>query len=223
MSGAKRRTKYRKHVTQDFTDSERVPNEGEVYAQVGQSHGGNIFEILTSHGEKTLARLPTKFRKLIWVKRNDFVIVSCATEGYETATGAVGRVTHSVEHILNSDQVKQLKKTLDKTSIFLASENGDGNNNENKDTVDNLQNNVNNMKVSATTTTSNDDNNNNNNNNNKLNNSEQVKQDTNNANDNVSKSEMYNNYFDEDENDDDLFVNRNRPVDSETEEDSDSD
>ncbi len=220
MSGAKRRTKYRKHVTQDFTDSERVPNEGEVYAQVGQSHGGNIFEILTSHGEKALARLPTKFRKLIWVKRNDFVIVSCATEGYETATGAVGRVTHSVEHILNSDQVKQLKKTLDKTSIFLASENGDGNNNENKDTVDNLQNNVNNMKVSATTTTSND---NNNNNNNKLNNSEQVKQDTNNANDNVSKSEMYNNYFDEDENDDDLFVNRNRPVDSETEEDSDSD
>ena len=220
MSGAKRRTKYRKHVTQDFTDSERVPNEGEVYAQVGQSHGGNIFEILTSHGEKALARLPTKFRKLIWVKRNDFVIVSCATEGYETATGAVGRVTHSVEHILNSDQVKQLKKTLDKTSIFLASENGDGNNNENKDTVDNLQNNVNNMKVSATTTTSNDDDNNNNN---KLNNSEQVKQDTNNANDNVSKSEMYNNYFDEDENDDDLFVNRNRPVDSETEEDSDSD
>ena len=221
MSGAKRRTKYRKHVTQDFTDSERVPNEGEVYAQVGQSHGGNIFEILTSHGEKALARLPTKFRKLIWVKRNDFVIVSCATEGYETATGAVGRVTHSVEHILNSDQVKQLKKTLDKTSIFLASENGDGNNNENKDTVDNLQDDVNNMKVSATTTTSNDDNNNNNNN--KLNNSEQVKQDTNNANDNVSKSEMYNNYFDEDENDDDLFVNRNRPVDSETEEDSDSD
>ena len=44
MSGAKRRTKYRKHVTQDFTDSERVPNEGEVYAQVGQSHGGNILK-----------------------------------------------------------------------------------------------------------------------------------------------------------------------------------
>ena len=50
-------------VTQDFNDSERVPNEGEVYAQVGQSHGGNIFEILTSDGEKTLARLPKKFRK----------------------------------------------------------------------------------------------------------------------------------------------------------------
>ena len=79
MSGAKRRTKYRKHVTQDFNDSERVPNEGEVYAQVGQSHGGNIFEILTSDGEKTLARLPTKFRKLIWVKRNDFVIVGAST------------------------------------------------------------------------------------------------------------------------------------------------
>ena len=30
MSGAKRRTKYQKHVTQDFNDSERVPNEGEV-------------------------------------------------------------------------------------------------------------------------------------------------------------------------------------------------
>ena len=74
MSGAKRRTKYRKHVTQDFSDSERVPKEGELYAEIDQSHGGNIFGILTSEGVNTLARLPTKFRKLIWVKRGDMVM-----------------------------------------------------------------------------------------------------------------------------------------------------
>ena len=90
MSGAKRRTKYRKHVTQDFSDSERVPKEGELYAEIGQSHGGNIFGILTSEGVNTLARLPTKFRKLIWVKRGDMVIVSCAADEYETATVQLG-------------------------------------------------------------------------------------------------------------------------------------
>jgi probable RNA-binding protein EIF1AD len=118
MSGAKRRTKYRKHVTQEFTDSEREPVEGELYAQVIQSHGGNMFEVITSEGKKSLARLPTKFQKLIWVKRGDFVIVTSATDEYETASGAAGRVTHFIEHILNGDQVKKLKRGLTSDSVF---------------------------------------------------------------------------------------------------------
>ena len=120
MSGAKRRTKYRKHVTQEFAGSEREPVENEAYAQVVQSHGSNIFEVLLGNGEKTLARLPTKFQKLIWMKRGDFVIVSSASEEYSTASGATGRVTHSIEHILNGEQLKKLKRELvaEKNTVF---------------------------------------------------------------------------------------------------------
>ena len=121
MSGAKRRTKYRKHVTQEFADSEREPVDNEAYAQVVQSHGSNIFEVLLGNGENTLARLPTKFQKLIWMKRGDFVIVSSASEEYSTATGATGRVTHSIEHILNGEQLKKLKRELvaEKNTVFV--------------------------------------------------------------------------------------------------------
>jgi initiation factor 1A len=215
---AKRRTKYRKHVTQDFNDAERVPEEGELYAKVGQSHGGNIFEIVTPEGNSTLARLPTKFRKLIWVKRGDFVIVSCAKEEYETATGAVGRVTHSIEHILNSDQVKKLKKTLDKTSIFFTEKDqNDGNfvndDEQVKKSVDQLGNDVNNMKVAVTRSNEGNGASSNGKNDDNI-----ILQQQNN------NMEQYNNYFDDNDNDDDLFINRNRPVESDVEDDdSDSD
>ena len=121
MSGAKRRTKYRKHVTQEFAGSEREPVDNEAYAQVVQSHGSNIFEVLLDSGGKTLARLPKKFQKLIWMKRGDFVIVSSASEEYSTATGAIGRVTHSIEHILNGEQLKKLKRELiaEKNAVFI--------------------------------------------------------------------------------------------------------
>lgn len=121
MSGAKRRTKYRKHVTQEFAGSEREPVDNEAYAQVVQSHGSNIFEVLLDSGGKSLARLPTKFQKLIWMKRGDFVIVSSASEEYSTATGAIGRVTHSIEHILNGEQLKKLKRELiaEKNAVFI--------------------------------------------------------------------------------------------------------
>ena len=211
MSGAKRRTKYRKHVTQDFSDSERVPEEGELYAEIGQSHGGNIFGILTSEGVNTLARLPTKFRKLIWVKRGDMVIVSCAADEYETATGAVGRVTHSIEHILNSDQVKQFRKKLDSSSVFLAKRGAHDSENEANGKVEQqLAGDLEDVKISASKATDSNDN---------------STGDSVDDNDKASPSskEQYEQYFFEEDNDDDIFVNRNRPVDTDTDDDSDSD
>ncbi|RHZ03476.1 hypothetical protein DYB37_002626, partial [Aphanomyces astaci] len=53
--------------------------------------------IVTSEGETGIAMLPTKYRKLIWIRRGDFLIVAAA-------------VNYSVEHILYKDQIKQLKK-----------------------------------------------------------------------------------------------------------------
>jgi len=58
----------------------------------------------------SLAILPTKFRKLIWVKRGDFLIVSGTSHDFLTAAGEKGKVKFMVEHILYKEQVKHLKE-----------------------------------------------------------------------------------------------------------------
>lgn len=63
-----------------------------------------------------LAFLPTKFRKLVWIKRNDFVIVRCGDEEdevksdqKESSSGGGGGFRYVVSHILYKDQVKHIK------------------------------------------------------------------------------------------------------------------
>lgn len=43
-------------------------------------------------GEPALALLPTRFRKLIWVKRGDFLITSTSAGDFETSAGEAGKV-----------------------------------------------------------------------------------------------------------------------------------
>lgn len=58
-----------------------------------------------------LAILPTKFRKLVWLKRNDFVIVRCGEEkDDEEKDDTTGSIRYQIEHILYKEQVKHLKK-----------------------------------------------------------------------------------------------------------------
>ena len=64
-----------------------------------------------------LAFLPTKFRKLIWIKRNDFVIVECGDDkdddqntqqsGSNSESG--GGFRYVITNILYKDQVKHIK------------------------------------------------------------------------------------------------------------------
>mmetsp|Transcript_7181 Transcript_7181/g.15675 ORF Transcript_7181/g.15675 Transcript_7181/m.15675 type:complete len:309 (-) Transcript_7181:169-1095(-) len=98
MAGLGRRSHYRKHLTDSVLNDfpEPNPSEGERLARVVGTRGSNQFEIILSlpssssvstlnHGSDMkripkLAILPTKFRKLVWVKRNDFVIVRCGDD-----------------------------------------------------------------------------------------------------------------------------------------------
>ena len=181
MSGAGRKSAYRKSVTEEVLNSFPEPDReaGERVARVVQSRGGNILQVrasfihrawlgliraavrtvdapvcvacgcvhhartsdpptdprethpsytclclpvprpppthvptqvLVEDGEESLAILPTKYRKLIWVKRGDFVIVAGASHDFLTAAGDKGKVRFMVEHILYKDQVKHLKE-----------------------------------------------------------------------------------------------------------------
>eukprot|EP00903_Cladosiphon_okamuranus_P020028 g18396.t1 len=110
MAGVGRRTLYRKSVTDDYLNSTPEPRENEEIALAQAPRGSNIIEIMLATGEPSLALLPTRFRKLIWVKRGDFLITSTSAGDFETSAGEAGKVRHRVEHILNKDQIKHLKK-----------------------------------------------------------------------------------------------------------------
>lgn len=132
MAGLGRRSHYRKHLTDAVINDYPEPNVelGECIARVLGSRGGNILEIEVAQpspkeSDKTLgsesisptdtrpsqntvaqlAILPTKFRKLVWVKRGDYVIVFSSNEKKEDDM----KVRFLVKHILFKDQVKHLK------------------------------------------------------------------------------------------------------------------
>ncbi len=79
----------------------------------------DVEEVEKSEGEEKkkdtdylscLALLPTKFKKLIYVKRGDFVIVSGSSGTVQTrGEQGEGKVRFMVKHILFQDQIRHLK------------------------------------------------------------------------------------------------------------------
>jgi len=143
MSGAKRRTPFRKQVTDSVLHEFPEPGPSQRIAIVLRGHGTNLLEVAAavphadtdaaappavggSGGEDAgvaagtwrdipdtvvgMAMLPTKFRKLVWVKRGDPVIVTEAAGEFETAAGSAGGVRFLVDHVLYEPQVAHLRK-----------------------------------------------------------------------------------------------------------------
>lgn len=101
-----------------------------------------------------LAILPTKFRKLVWVKRGDYVIVNCGndddddnddadvkdeernrivdtattTSTYTTKGEEKGGIRYIIQHVLYKDQVKHLKDAGLWPSVFSRNDNLDDQN-----------------------------------------------------------------------------------------------
>jgi probable RNA-binding protein EIF1AD len=119
MAGLGRRTHYRKHLTDSVLNDLPEPSEHEQVARVVSTRGGNHFDICLAHDETVyLAILPTKFHKLVWVKRGDYVLVEVGDSvaqdiGDEDQTrnhsDDDGGIRHMITHILYKDQVKHLK------------------------------------------------------------------------------------------------------------------
>ena len=134
MSGSKRNSQYRKGATSDFLRDDVELAEDDLIAQVVSSKGSNLFDVRVSGGDLGLAMLPNRFRNLIWIKRNDFVVVvdlmgstiTAPTSTAEMPTGAnIGGEEmpnvfdlpssssssrkFEIKEILNKGHIKQLK------------------------------------------------------------------------------------------------------------------
>jgi len=75
----------RKHVYQEL-EEHRLPQPGEMVVRVVSSKGNNLHEIETADGANFLISMPSKFRKNVWVKRGDFILVAPIEEGDKVRT-----------------------------------------------------------------------------------------------------------------------------------------
>jgi len=91
----------RKYVTQEVLDDFILPTEHQRIVKVVASRGNNLHEVETEHGEKFLASMPTKFRKNVWIKRDNFIIVDPIEEG--------DKVKAEIAHILYKEQIKHIQ------------------------------------------------------------------------------------------------------------------
>lgn len=126
MAGLGRRTHYRKHLTDSVLYDFPEPEEHQRIAQIVGSRGSNQFDIRVWRGNDdknndhatnttALAILPSKFKKLLWLKRNDYVIVDDAIarspheEEEDNNRGTGGGIRYCIAHILYKDQIKNLQ------------------------------------------------------------------------------------------------------------------
>ncbi len=108
MSGSGRKSQYRKSVTSNFLNENVVPSENEDIVLVLGNRGSNMFEIQLKTGELELARLPNKFNKLIWIKKNDFLIVERNDES-GSSDSSTSKVKFVINNIINRDNILVLR------------------------------------------------------------------------------------------------------------------
>ncbi|RWS07012.1 NADH dehydrogenase [ubiquinone] 1 alpha subcomplex assembly factor 5-like protein [Dinothrombium tinctorium] len=91
----------RKYVTKEVVDNYLVPEDPQQIVKVLASRGNNLHLVATESGEQFLVSMPTKFRRNVWIKRGDFVIVEPIEEG--------DKVKAEIVHILLKHQIKYIK------------------------------------------------------------------------------------------------------------------
>ncbi|XP_038133551.1 probable RNA-binding protein EIF1AD [Cyprinodon tularosa] len=92
----------RKHVVKEVLGDFITPTENQQIVKVIGSRGNNLHETITAQGETFLVSMPTKFRKNIWIKRGDYVVVDPIEEGE--------KVKAEISFILYKDHIQDLQK-----------------------------------------------------------------------------------------------------------------
>ena len=93
-----------------------LPQKNEKIVQIIAGRGNNLHEVFDPNGQtssevtlsqelsanKYLVSMPTKFRKNVWIKRGDFVVVEPIIEG--------DKVKAEIVQILYKEQIKYMDK-----------------------------------------------------------------------------------------------------------------
>lgn len=98
------RVTKRKHVMKEMlADDFEHPANNQQIAKVISSKGNNLHEVEPSIGDESfLVSMPTKFRKNVWIKRGDFVVIEPIEEG--------DKVKAEIVRILTPQHIKEFTK-----------------------------------------------------------------------------------------------------------------
>ncbi|XP_071478668.1 probable RNA-binding protein EIF1AD [Diadema antillarum] len=91
----------RKHVTREVLEDYILPEENQQILKILGGRGNNLHEAQTSLGDKFLISMPTRFRKNVWIKRGDYVVADPIAEG--------DKVKAEIVAILYPKQIKYIK------------------------------------------------------------------------------------------------------------------
>ncbi|XP_026756603.2 probable RNA-binding protein EIF1AD [Galleria mellonella] len=98
------RVNKRKHVINEaIWDDYILPNENQSIVKVLKSKGNNLHQVITPNGEEFLVSMPNKFRKNIWVKRGNYILVEPILEG--------NKVKGEIVKIMNKKSIKFYKES----------------------------------------------------------------------------------------------------------------
>lgn len=92
----------RKHVVQEVLGEHMVPSDQQQIVKVLRTPGNNLHEVETAQGQRFLVSMPSKYRKNIWIKRGDFLIVDPIEEGE--------KVKAEISFVLCKNHVRSLQK-----------------------------------------------------------------------------------------------------------------
>jgi probable RNA-binding protein EIF1AD len=98
-------SRSRKHITTQLINSYPEPRPTESIVRVVSTRGTNQVEVEYPNKEKILVMMPSKFKKLVWTKKGDYLII--ATDRSEHNRGKIKGI---IEHVLLPHQIKHLKR-----------------------------------------------------------------------------------------------------------------
>jgi probable RNA-binding protein EIF1AD len=94
----------RKHMTQGYKNIFPEPKPTEKIGRVTELRGSNQCEVEYPNGERVLVRFPSKFKKLLWIKRGDYLIL----EPFRDMSA--GKIKGQVSHLLLPEDVEHLQE-----------------------------------------------------------------------------------------------------------------
>lgn len=101
------RVARQKHIMRErWTDDYSLPKENQSIVRIMRSKGNNLHEVesgATDSSEETfLVSMPPKFRRNMWVKRGDYVLVEPIVEG--------DKVKAEIVQVLTPEHIKEYTK-----------------------------------------------------------------------------------------------------------------
>merc|ERR1712226_672844 len=93
----------KRDVTREAIETDFIPKHGQFIAKVIAARGNNLHEVESQYEiEHILVSMPLKFRKTIWIKRDNYVICEPIDEGK--------KVRGEICACLLEDHIRHLKK-----------------------------------------------------------------------------------------------------------------